>query len=201
MQVSNDGLAFVAAREALCLTAHKDTRLPAIGFGVNDPTLTLGETITIEEAIDRYLKKAPDYDADVLAVFKDIPLAQHQFDALWSLDWNTGRTDLRRATDLVTAIKSFALAPDTTDQDKVLKRWLRDRAAFQFTQVKYDSETDTYFNLSRRMLEGALFASGNYGDISRVKFYGAGKHPKPVTIDGVFYPADTFEWMPMPVFR
>lgn len=184
-QASNKGLQFNAQREAMVLTAHRDTKNLAIGVGDNAPDLKEGDTITFDEAVARYQKRALDFEADVNRVFGAAPLSQQMYDALFSLTYNIGGTVLRAQKDLISAVIAHALTPG----DRVL----RDKAAYLLLGVKRTEEGGP-FNLSRRCKEALIFINGDYGTLDLLKLWPVGTSPRN-------NPPDPPQLVPMPVFR
>jgi GH24 family phage-related lysozyme (muramidase) len=160
-QASERGLAFCAAREACVLKAYLDTKHLAIGFGDNDPSLKEGDTISFEEAIRRYLKKIKGYEESVNRIFAAANLSQTTFDALISLCWNVGATQLREEKQLITAIEGYGSDPKSA--------YFRDWAAFELIKVKLDGSGP--FNLSRRCREALVLINGDYGDLNTLKIW------------------------------
>lgn len=182
MDISEKGLAFVAAREACVLTVYQDTRNPAIGFGVNDATLKPGQTISFEEAQARYVTAAAGYSKSIDKIFEDVNLQQQHKDAIFSTTWNIGATRMRQEVRFGTALREFY--KNLTD------RTLRDRAAYELLHVRWDLNGWKPFNLSRRCLEAVLFIKGEYHDIDQLSLWREGKVPG----------RDMPEMVPMPTF-
>jgi GH24 family phage-related lysozyme (muramidase) len=174
--VSEKGLAFVACREACSLTAYADTHMLAVGFGQNDPSLKPGDTIALEHAIDLFVNKAKADAIQLTRIFDGVLLDQQHVDSLWSLGYNIGFGALGRDTELVNAVKAFRTDPRN--------RELRDAAGFEIVRP---------FNLSRRCREALVFVSGDYGDLSTLQLWEAGKSPKNT-------PPDPPTVVPMPTF-
>lgn len=168
MPVSENGLAFCAQREALVQTAYPDSRHLAIGFGINIPGLEPGTTVTIGQAIADYVAAAKGYDADIARVYAGIFLTQQIHDALFSLTWNIGGTQLRKETELRDRIAAHLADPKDTVK--------RDNACRFILDVR--RENDIYFNLSRRCREVVLFQTGDYGDLRKLKIWREGMHPR-----------------------
>jgi GH24 family phage-related lysozyme (muramidase) len=185
MRVSPQGLAFVAQREGCVLTAYRDTKHLAIGFGWNKPGLQEGDTITLDEAVAQFVEHSAVYDQDMARVFGAAPLSQQCYDALYSLAYNIGGTQLRKETDLISAVIAHALSPG----DRVL----RDKAAYHLTRARFNDESGP-FNFSRRCREALVYIGGDYGDLTTLKMWPVGKSPRNV-------PPDAPETAPMPVFR
>jgi hypothetical protein len=175
---------FVAAREACVLTAHRDTALLAIGFGQNDASLDEGDTISMDRAIALLMVAADEYDRSLNIIFAGSALAQHQYDAAFSLMYNVGATWFRSygGRPLVKAVADHAASPGD--------RGLRDATGFAFVCAKYDPDAGP-FNLSRRCREALMYVQGDYGDLSTLKLWREGKSPRHI-------PPDPFETVPMP---
>lgn len=185
------GFAFTAAREACVLTAHRDTKNLAIGFGLNAPGLKEGDTCSLDEAIAAFVAYGTAIcEHDVDRVFVGLKLLPHQYDALFSLAWNLGGTRLRAASALIYAISQFIETHEPAGSPAWRK--LRDRAGLEIVLARYTDE-DGPFNFSRRCREAVLFTTGDYGDLSRIPFWDRGKSPK-------HEPPDPGTWLPMPTF-
>lgn len=186
IDVSERGLAFVAAREACVLTAYRDSHMLAIGFGQNDPNLKEGDTTTLEHAIALFRTAAFERVVALRKIFAGVDLPQHQFDALFSLLYNCGAgTIARNSPDLLGAVRAYRANPKDVR--------FRDHAAYQII-LTHPEDKPVPFNLSRRCREVLLFLSEDYGDISTLKFWPAGKSPKHT-------PPDLVTLIPMPKFR
>ena len=183
LDVSEKGLAFVAVREACVLTAYQDTRHLALGFGINDPSLKEGDTITLDEAITRYVKTAGEYSASINKILLGLPIKQHQHDVLFSVTWNIGATRLADEDRLLRAIRAHSVEPTNPE--------LRDWAAYELLHVRWDLVGHKPFNLARRCAEAILYVRGDYGDLSKLKLWREGKNPR----------RDPVEEIPMPTFR
>lgn len=184
LAVSERGYAFVACREACVLTVYPDTHNPASGFGMNDLTKVVGQTVTMDEAILAFVQEGKRIAAALDRVFAGFDLKQQHVDACFSLAYNIGAGALSRNTGLVGAIKSFCTHPTS--------RQLRDAAGYQFVRANYSDDAGP-FNLSRRCREAILFVSGDYGDLSTLQLWPAGKSPKAT-------PPDPPTLIPMPRF-
>ena len=113
--VSEKGLQFVAQREAAVLKPYMDGNKLAIGFGDNDPALKGTDRITLDEAVERYVKKSNEYVASLNRLFP-FEMEQHHFDALFSLAYNYGAGGLVKKTGLVSLVDRYyktGRSPDT----------------------------------------------------------------------------------------
>ena len=164
-QASERGLAFCAAREACVLRSYLDTKHLAIGFGDNDPSLKEGDTISLDEAVRRYVEKAHSYEASINKIFIGADLSQTTYDALFSLAWNIGATQLRKETQLITAIEAFGSDPK--------RAYFRDWAGFELTKAKMDAKGP--FNFSRRCREALILINADYGELTTLKLWPAHK--------------------------
>lgn len=178
---SNNDLAFIAAREACVLRAYPDTHSLAIGFGINDKKLKPGDTITYEEAIRRFLAAAANYEADINKLFPD-NLRPHEYGALFILDYNIGGTEMGKHRLLLDAAKNYGDRP----KDRTLRGWV----SYYMIMSKFSNVTGV-FNPARRYREATLFETGDYGDISELKFLPANKTNR----------VDPYEKRPMPKFK
>lgn len=182
--ISERCYAFVACREACSLTVYSDTHNPASGFGMNDPNKVVGQTITMDEAISSFVQEGKRIAAALDKTFAGVALQQNHVDALFSLSFNIGTGALARNAELVGAVKAFG--PFQHD------RSLRDWAGYQIVRANFSNTTGP-FNLSRRCREAILFVQGDYGDLSTLQLWPAGKSPKNT-------PPDPPTLIPMPRF-
>lgn len=173
MNVSNNGLAFVAVREACVLTAYWDRHHYAIGFGINDAKLKGGETITLEQAIVDFVKFMEDISRGVSRLFDGVAFLPNMHDAICSAAYNFGVGGLSEQHDLMRSINDLGGFPADADLNGV-------KEAFEAIEL----------NNHRRKMEAKMFVEGDYGDISTLKLWKAGKNPR----------VDAFELMPMPRF-
>lgn len=179
---SNNDLAFIAAREACVLKAYPDAHSLAIGFGINDKTLKPGDKITYEEAIRRFVAVAADYEADINKIFGPMNFQPHEYGALFILDYNIGGTKMRQHHLLLDAAKAYGDQPT----NRVLRGWVS-----YYMIMSLFSNVTGVFNPARRYREATLFETGDYGNISRLKFLPAHKTNK----------VDPYEDRPMPKFK
>lgn len=96
MQISNDGLCELAAREGIVLSPYLDSvgvKTVGLGSTVSDipdlPSWPWNKTITVKEAVDYYKKGLAKYEAAVNKAVK-VPIMQYQYDALVSICYNIG---------------------------------------------------------------------------------------------------------------
>jgi GH24 family phage-related lysozyme (muramidase) len=184
VRFTEKGLAFVATREAIVLTAYPDSHMLAVGMGQNDPALKPGDTITLEQAIALYLHEMERISRFLEMLFSSVTLLPQHWDALGSATYNCGTGTMRNNTALIGAVIDYRDNPD--DRHK------RDLAAFELVQM-HPADKPIPFNLSRRCREALVFTAGDYGDVSTVQLWPAGKSPKNT-------PPDPPQVVPMPTF-
>lgn len=185
LPVSEKGYAFVATREACVLTMYPDSHNPAIGFGQNDPNLKPGDVITLDAAIALFVKEGRRIQGALAKLFDGYDLPQRAVDCLFSTTYNIGLGSLTRAnSQLVDAVRAFARHPGN--------RPMRDLAGYQIVQA-HPEGAEPPFNLSRRCREAVLFLTGDYGDLSIMQLWPAGKSPRHL-------PPDPPTVVPMPTF-
>ncbi len=104
MDISKEGLAELAAYEAIILKPYLDSvgvKTVGVGSTKSDiPDIALwawDREITIKEAIDIYKKGLKKYVDAVNAALK-VPVKQHEFDALVSITYNIGTGGMRGST-------------------------------------------------------------------------------------------------------
>lgn len=161
MRTSPQGVAEIASHEAIVLSPYRDSRgILTIGVGhtkgagAPDPA---SFPVGVEQPIDRILAV---FRAD-LAKFEDrvnqavkVPVAQHEFDALVSFDFNTGGID---KANLVKKLN----AGDRAGAIKGFDGWHKPPEI-----------------IGRRNKEKALFASGTYASVGKATVYPADANGK-----------------------
>lgn len=181
LPISEKGYAFDAQREACVLSVYADSKNPAIGFGLNDPKLKPGDSISMDEAIAALLKEGARIQAFLAMTFAYANLLQSHVDALFSLAYNVGTGTIRDNVDLIKAIAASRTAPDD--------KHLRDVVGLEIIKT-HPPDKPQPFNLGRRCQEAMLFTTGAYGDLSTLLFWDKGKNPH----------ADAPQVVPMPKF-
>src|SRR5690554_8022217 len=97
MKVSDRGLAFIAGHEGVVPYPYRDS-VGVWTFGIghtasagapNPAGMTRGVERPLEEVFATFRRDIAKFEARVNAAVK-VPLAQHEFDALVSFDFNTG---------------------------------------------------------------------------------------------------------------
>lgn len=156
MKVSRQGIIEIASHEAIVDMPYRDSKgIWTVGIGHTasagppDPTrLPRGKRIPMDEVFEIFAKDLKLFEKRVNRAVK-VPVAQHEFDALTSFDFNTGGID--RAT-LV----------------KHLNAGNRDRAAAAFLNWSKPPEI-----IDRRTKEMELFRSGAYSSGGKVSVFPA----------------------------
>lgn len=88
----------IKEHEGLRLVAYLDSvGVWTIGYGDTGPDVVKGLTITKEEAEKRLRKRLVEFEGYV-NTYVNVPLKQHQFDALVSLVYNIGPTNFKTST-------------------------------------------------------------------------------------------------------
>lgn len=157
MRMSDKGMLALIRREALVLSAYKDSKgIWTIGVGhtaaAGPPIPRAGLKITEAEGMALLRRDLERYEADVRKAVK-VPLAQHEFDALVSFHFNTGGIGRASLT-------------------KALNRGDRAEAARLFLSWSKPPEI-----IDRRREEQRQFLTGDYGRIDKVPV--KDKHPGP----------------------
>lgn len=164
MDLSTNGLRFIARREALVLVAYQDGPHKSIGFGSNDPSLKEGDRITAAEAFARLKQDVAPRARRVSNLLRK-PVEQHQFDALVSLHYQSGNRYLPRIINLINEGN------------------LHD-AAMTFPSCDQNMAGERLPGLhKRRLLEQKLFMTGDYGiDLDEIPYWkGDPRKTKPET--------------------
>lgn len=156
MKTSREGIIEIAAHEGIVNMPYRDSRgIWTVGVGhtagagaPNPATLPKGKPIPMDEVFEIFARDLAKFERRVNKAVK-VPVAQHEFDALVSFDFNTGGID--RAT-LV----------------KHLNAGDRDRAATAFMNWRKPPEI-----IDRRTKEMELFRRGTYSANGEVPVYPA----------------------------
>jgi GH24 family phage-related lysozyme (muramidase) len=161
METSRNGALFIAQREALVLVAYQDGPHCSIGFGWNSPHLREGDQTTVPEAFRRLKENLAERDKHLNKVLK-VPVAQHAWDALASLHYQSGNRYLPRLVDLINKGQPDKAADLLPECDASL------------------SGTRMSGLRKRREMERKLFLTADYGDLRHVKlWYGDPRKTKP----------------------
>src|SRR3982750_3643296 len=88
-RLDRNGKLFIAKREGIALGAYQDGRHMSIGMGSNDPNLSVGDTITIEEAMERFSRDITKRETD-LSKRIEVKPTQEQFNAFFSAYYQAG---------------------------------------------------------------------------------------------------------------
>lgn len=97
MQLSSQGLALIRRHEGLRLDAYLDpVGIPTIGYG-STLNVSMGQSITEQEALELLLADVERFE-DAVRESVNVPINQHQFDALVSLCFNIGEGAFKRST-------------------------------------------------------------------------------------------------------
>lgn len=160
--VTYRGLCFIAKQEACVLVAYQDGKHFSIGFGDNDPGLTMGSTTTLVEA---WAKLKINVAARELIVnsMLTVPVQPNQFDALVSAFYQGG-SKIRLPIALINA-------------------GLEEEAMAMLLSFNRDS-THNEFRLGlakRRLAEAVMFLRADYGDLSVVKLFSDDPRTTPFT--------------------
>ena len=157
MRVSRQGIIEIASHEGIVDMPYRDSQGiwtvgvgHTAGAGAPDPSkLPRGKRIPMDEVFEIFARDLAKFEGRVNRAVK-VPVAQHEFDALTSFDFNTGGID--RAT-LV----------------KHLNAGDRDKAAAAFMNWSKPPEI-----IDRRAKEMELFRSGTYSSGGKVSVFPAG---------------------------
>lgn len=90
MQMSQQGIDLLIAREGSRTHAYLDSKgIPTIGIGHTGPEVNLGLVWTEQQVKDAFFKDIESFEKAVNDAVQ-VPLEQHQFDALVSFSYNCG---------------------------------------------------------------------------------------------------------------
>ncbi|MEP1208128.1 MAG: lysozyme [Rhizobiaceae bacterium] len=149
MRVSVQGICSILSHEGVILSTYDDGGgVLTIGAGhtamAGPPIPVSGMKISLPEAFNIFRRDLGKYEQQVIDAIH-VPLSQHQFDALVSWHFNTGR------------INNSTLSDKLNDSDY-------DGAAKEFARWKKDNGKVVQGLVNRRKAETAIFVSGSYGD-------------------------------------
>lgn len=120
MKISQKGVDLIKSFEGLELKAYKDSvGVTTIGYGSTGPHVSMGMTITKEQAEQLLKKDLERFERGVSDLVK-VPLNQNQFDALVSFSFNLGLGNLKSST----LLKKLN-ASDYIGASKEFERWNR----------------------------------------------------------------------------
>lgn len=156
MKSSRDGKLFKIGREAIVLEAYPDGEengKPRYSIAAGARSFE-GEKITLAEAFRRALADAPRYEAMVNAAVT-IPLEQPEFDAIWSLVYQSGN----RYIDIVSALLNNH---HRGALEKVWPLLSRKNPAGEFKKWPFEAGEYRPGLEKRRAFEWCLFEKGNY---------------------------------------
>lgn len=187
MRTSVKGILAIIDHEAIVLEPYKDSvGVWTVGVGhtanAGDPSPAkmhkAGKKLTVTEALALFRKDLAKFEKRVNK-WCGPDLEQHQFDALVSFDFNTGgiRYRSRGKYTCASLVKS-------------LKAGNIDKAGAQFMNWSKPPEI-----IGRRQKERALFESGHYPTVKKLKIYDV-RNNRPVNMHHVPVPAGFFDPTP-----
>jgi lysozyme len=151
MKISIEGIALIKKFEGCRLESYKCAAgVPTIGYG-STKLVEMGMTITQEGAEDLLLKDIAEFEEFVLEA-SEMPLSQHQFDALVSWTYNLGPSNLNASTMLKVLNKGAY-----EDVPAQIKRW--NKATVNGQRVVLDGL------VRRREAEALLFAGLDWNNV------------------------------------
>ena len=151
MKISIEGIALIKKFEGCRLESYKCAAgVPTIGYG-STKLVEMGMTITQEGAEELLLKDIAEFEEFVLEA-SEMPLSQHQFDALVSWTYNLGPSNLNASTMLKVLNKGAY-----EDVPAQIKRW--NKATVNGQRVVLDGL------VRRREAEALLFAGLDWNNV------------------------------------
>ena len=151
MKISIEGIALIKKFEGCRLESYKCAAgVPTIGYG-STKLVEMGMTITQEGAEELLLKDIAEFEEFVLEA-SEMPLSQHQFDALVSWTYNLGPSNLNASTMLKVLNKGAY-----EDVPSQIKRW--NKATVNGQRVVLDGL------VRRREAEALLFAGLDWNNV------------------------------------
>ena len=98
MKISQKGLNLIKSFEGLELKAYKDSvGVVTIGYGSTGAHVSMGQTLTVQQAEDLLRKDVSRFEEGVGKLVK-VTINQNQFDALVSFSFNLGLGNLSSST-------------------------------------------------------------------------------------------------------
>ena len=99
MKISDNGIRLIQEFEGLRLTSYLcSAGVPTIGYGAtyyhDGSKVKLGQTITKEQASQMLVDHLKEFEGSVTGLLNKTKVNQNQFDALVSLNYNIGPTNL-----------------------------------------------------------------------------------------------------------
>jgi GH24 family phage-related lysozyme (muramidase) len=168
MIVSRNGMLAACCREALVLVAYPDptpTQCSA-GFGQQVPHMRPGDPVTIEWAFSTMKVSAAKRAAELSRRLK-VSLEQHQFDALWSLYYQSGVRYMPIKPRLPGEVHS-----DYPDILALINAGRLDEAADLWPACDANQAGEHMGGLrKRRLLEQAIWVHADYGDLSTIPMW------------------------------
>lgn len=169
--ISRNGVLFIANREALVLSAYQDGPHPSIGFGSNSPALRVGDTITVRDAF-RLLRKDIAKREPGLNSRVRVPLSQQQWDALFSLHYQSGNRYM--------PLDPRPKGDDRPDILRLINAGQMGDAAAAWPDCDANLAGEQKAGLrKRRVLEQAVFLRGDYGQLDPLPFWPGAPVGKP----------------------
>lgn len=168
MKTSLKGILAILDEEALVLSTYRDSA-GVLTIGVGHTALAGGMApkpggrITIEQAIALFAADLVKFERRVAASVKRA-LAQHEFDALVSFDFNTGEIDGGSVDEKIEA-NNLDAAMDTLQQYKksggvvlpgLVKRRARERAMFERGEYPVVTHIKVYDQMPGKMRQAAV---------------------------------------------
>ena len=151
MKISTEGIALIKKFEGCRLESYKCAAgVPTIGYG-STKGIEMDMTITQEGAEELLLKDIAEFEEFVLEA-SEMPLSQHQFDALVSWTFNLGPSNLNASTMLKVLNKGAY-----EDVPAQIKRW--NKATVNGQRVVLDGL------VRRREAEALLFAGLDWQNV------------------------------------
>lgn len=147
-RLDRNGKLFVARREGIALSAYQDGPYKSIGIGSNDPNLEDGAKITLAEAFERFARDIEGRERDLSKRFGREP-TQEQFNALFSCYYQSGN----KAVPTLIRMHNAGLPPAAIRDTFPLRKFCKNFKG-EFMPGLY----------KRRVLEGTLYATGQYED-------------------------------------
>jgi lysozyme len=149
--MSTKGLIALANREAIVLSAYRDSKgIWTIAGGhtaaAGPPKPVPGMTLTMQQALELFARDVERYAARVRKYVK-VKVTQPQFDALVSFDYNTGEIDKAKLVDTLNR-------GDVQGAGRQFMNWVTPSSLYD-----------------RRDGERRQFLTGDYGDTSKVTVY------------------------------
>lgn len=173
MRVSRSGIVFIAQREALVTHSYQDGDWYSVGFGHNGPEVKKDLVVSVAEAVALLVNDIRAREPIVSYALLGPPVAQHEYDAIFSGYYQSG-------SDLLKDVAAKIKAGD------------RYGAIAKLISHNTNAKGEYMPGLAkRRWREARIFHDADYGDLSKIKFYDG--NPRVVPPSEIPFPMEALD--------